>query len=55
MADRTDRRLTRDLIFDAVPFKQLGHAVNVVWQGGSNLQILQPTSSRLEKSGPLGL
>lgn len=54
MAERTDCLLTRDLMFDAVPFDGLVLSVAGVVLG-RNLRILQPTSLRREKPDPLEL
>ena len=54
MAERTDCLLTRDLMFDAVPFDGLVLSVAAVVLG-RNLRILQPTSLRREKPDPLEL
>lgn len=57
MAERTERRLTRDLMLEAVPYHIRQRAVihNYELQRKFNLQILQPTSLPLVKLDLLGL
>jgi hypothetical protein len=53
MADRTDCRLTRDLMFEAVPYRDISNVSQD--RRDQSIHILQPTSSQPGKLDPLGL
>lgn len=55
MADRTERRLTRDLMLEAVPLGRKlagGLGFSAAGNEGNGVHILQPTSLPLERSDP---